>query len=95
MKRTVEQESQEEKCLQAARNRVQFHKKWGKWRALVYLILSLLLFGAGVLLVRVVQTIGRGDPQKVQDAERLGLAVGMLIGFMAGFAFFKGAMSSR
>jgi|HubBroStandDraft_2_1064218.scaffolds.fasta_scaffold658466_1 hypothetical protein len=92
MNRTIDTKEREDKCVKLARKQVQFQKKWGKWGALFNLIFSLAFIGMGFVLIHFVMTLGRFLPQppKVQDAERQGLVLGVILGFIAGFMFYKG-----
>jgi len=89
----------EEKCIQNAKKQIAHEKKWGRWDAVSYLFLSIVLITAGIaglyFITNFVKKIAEmGNPanpnQQMIDAAKQGLALGLVFGCGIGLFLLKG-----
>jgi hypothetical protein len=96
--RRIFRQSTDVECIERARKVVRLRKNWGKSIGVFYCLLGVVTmaisigFGYVVWLITqlAVQLPNQAAPQP-RDLTWLGFAVGLVLGFLAGFMLFKGA----
>ena len=88
-----------EKCLAQARKQVRFEHKWGRCGGTFQVLAAFAFLGAAVLiynfvvgsLIPMAANANNAAQNQVQDAMKQGWALGLLLGFLSGYAILKGA----